>query len=157
IRSAVTSMSFGGDKLIVRGYGYVVGLPAEGRITGGNRIFWARHERQRTLVPLSARSHPSPLATASAMDGAWSYGRSGFVAILKLDRLKDEKGDWRYGVWTRAIGVPTLRGFHRGGLRVGPEANRLDTQPYQLDAHTRIVPFAQDGVLKLKVERADVM
>jgi CDP-glycerol glycerophosphotransferase len=53
--------------------------------------------------------------------------------------------------------VVTLRGFHRGGLRVGPEANRLDLEPYQLDPHTRIVPFAEDGVLKLKIERADAM
>jgi CDP-glycerol glycerophosphotransferase len=157
VRSAVTGMIFRGGELVIQGYGYIPGLPAEGPLTGGNRLFWARHEKLRRLVRLRARSRPSPVATASALDDAWSYRRSGFEATLDLRQLTSSDGGWLYGTWVLALGVPTPRGFHRGGLRVGPESNRLDLQPYQLDAHTRIVPFAEDGVLKLKVEQADVL
>lgn len=155
VRSAVTGMTVRDGKLIVEGYGYVVGLPADGPVTAANRVFWARHEENRQLVRLPARSHPAPLATASALEGSWSYRRSGFRAVLDLRRLTDRSGGWVLGSWALGLGAITPRGFHRGGLRAGPEANRLDVGPYQLDTHTRVVPVTEDGVLKLRLERAE--
>ena len=154
VRSAVTGMTFAGGSLTIEGYGYVVGLPTEGPVTAGNRLFWARNEQTRRLIRLPVRSFQSPLATASALDGSWSYRRSGFRAALDLRRLADSAGGWSRGTWALALGVLTPRGLHRGGLRVGPEANRLDLESYQLDPHHRVVPFAEDGVLKLRVDRA---
>lgn len=155
IRSAVTDMTFQDGQLTIHGYGYVVGLPTEGRPTAWNRVFWVRHEESRRLVRLRAGSYPFPLATASALEGTWSYRWSGYRATLDLRQLENPEGGWLYGTWAVAMGVVTPRGLHRGGLRVGPEANRLDLEPYQLDTHNRVVPFAEDGVLKLRVERAE--
>jgi CDP-glycerol glycerophosphotransferase len=153
VRSAVTGMELTGQRLTIHGYSYVVGLPAEGRLTAANRIFWARHERTRRRARLSARSHPSPLATASALESSWSYRRSGFTATLDLRGLRDQSGEWGYGTWVIAMGAVTLRGLHRGGLRIGPDANRMDVEPFQVDAGTRLLPYFEDGVMKLSLER----
>jgi CDP-glycerol glycerophosphotransferase len=157
VHSAVTGLAVRGHFLHLRGYGYVAGLPADGPVTGANRLLWVRNLETRRLTRLNVRSRPAEQATAGAADGRWSYRRSGFDAVLDLRALRAPSGRWQYGTWTVAMGVLTPRGIARGGLRVGPEAHRIEPTPIDLDAEARLIPEEAGGMLRLRLERRDAL
>lgn len=157
VRGAVTSVSLEGGHLAIEGYSYVVGLPVEGALTAANRLMWARHRETRKLVRVRIRSSTSELATASTRDSDWSYRRSGFRARLDLGSLRDANGNWLYGTWALAMGSVTPRGFHRAGVRAGPDVDRADPGPSHVDAFVRLVPYIEHGVMKLRVERTEAV
>ncbi|MPZ26652.1 MAG: glycosyltransferase [Micromonosporaceae bacterium] len=155
VRSAVMELGRDGDGLRLAGYGYIVGLPANGPLTARNRLIWARHQESRRLVRLRLRGHRSPEATAVA-SGHFSYRAAGFEAVLPLADLKDPAGRWRYGTWLLALGAWTTRGVARSGLRIGPEAYRTDPLPITLDEDTRLIPTVTNGVLGFRIEESSV-
>jgi CDP-glycerol glycerophosphotransferase len=154
VRSAVTEFAHDGDRLRLRGYGYVVGLPANGPLTARNRMIWARHQESRRLVRLRLRGRRSPEATAVAGAPHFSYRGAGFEAELPLADLRDRAGQWRYGTWLLALGALTARGVARSGLRIGPEAYRTDPRPIALDADSRLIPTVTHGVLGFRIEKS---
>ena len=154
VRSAVTDFSRVGQRLRLAGYGSIVGLPADRRLTAGNRVIWARHQESRRLVRLRVRGRSSPEATTVSESTRLSYRRAGFIAELPLTGLRDGAGRWRYGSWLFAIGSLTARGLARSGLRIGPEAYRTDPMPIPLDDHTRLIPTITGGVLGFRVEKS---
>lgn len=157
VRSSVMDFRLEGDWLLLSGYGHITGLPAGSQLTAANRLLWARHQDSRALARWRLRSRRSPEATAAAGDTYFSYRWSGFEASLPLQRLKDERGKWRYGSWLIALGALTARGVARGGLRWGVEAYRADPVPFPLDAGTWLVPTVTNGVLGFRIERSEVM
>lgn len=149
VQSAVTELGRQGERLRLRGYGYLAGLPADGPLTARNRVLWARHQESHRLVRLSLHSRPAPEATAG--DAYFSYRRSGFEAELRIADLRDPAGRWRYGTWLFALGVLTARGVARGGLKLGAETDLTELAPIPLDGTTRLVPRVTNGVLGFRI------
>jgi CDP-glycerol glycerophosphotransferase len=156
VRSAVTELTRDRDRLRLRGYGYIVGLPANGPVTARNRMIWARHQESRRLVRLWLKGRGSAPATAVAGAPHFSYRGAGFEAELPLAALRDPAGRWRHGTWLLALGALTARGVARSGLRIGPEAYRSDPSPIALDQDTRLIPTVTNGVLGFRIETSSV-
>lgn len=140
--------------LHVEGFGFLEGLPVEGRLTAANRLIWARHEKSGAKVRIPFKTTQTSDASVILNERSWWDGRhTGFDAALDVEKLKNAEGKWLYGQWRLKMGAVTPRGLVRGGLRGGVPSTPRDLRPIDVDADARIVPAIKNGVMTLRVVR----
>ncbi|AXK37212.1 CDP-glycerol glycerophosphotransferase family protein [Streptomyces armeniacus] len=134
VRAKLTGMTWEDGKLVVRGYAYLVNVPAATR-SRVPRLAWLRRRGSKRRVPLGLRTVRDPRATADSKQALHCYDWSGFEIAVDPAKFRTG-GGWSPGEWVLTVAVPGPGGAHRGGV--------LKTQ-IGTSGHSQ-VRFPEDGV-----------
>ncbi|UQU65343.1 CDP-glycerol glycerophosphotransferase family protein [Couchioplanes caeruleus] len=150
-RSRVTDVSWRNGKLVIRGYAYVDGTPANSRWTSV-RVVRLRDRTTGRTVTLPATPRREPEATASSTRPNQSYDWSGFEVTIDPAALQSG-GRWTEGRWQIAVGILSGTKLRKGRLKAAPLPTKLRLTPLALDASTQLTPVTDGTYLNLRVDK----
>ncbi|WP_306203951.1 bifunctional glycosyltransferase/CDP-glycerol:glycerophosphate glycerophosphotransferase [Actinoplanes sp. RD1] len=151
LRSRVTEVTWRDGKLVLRGYAYVDGTPANSRWTSVRVIRLRERKTGRTItLPTTARREPEATATSSRPQQ--SYDWSGFEVTIDPVDLQSG-GGWTEGRWQIAVGVLSGTKLRKGRLKVGALPTKLRLTRQVLDASTQITPSTDGANMMLRIDK----
>ncbi|MEV4757249.1 glycosyltransferase family 2 protein [Micromonospora sp. NPDC049559] len=145
IRTEVHEVRWADGRLHVRGLAYDV-LRGAGNPWGSTRMLWLREAGdRRRFVPLATRTTRIAEAPSSV-----PYGWAGFSASIDPRRLAGKQG-WEPGDWAFNVATLGVDGLRKRALGIGESRPALPAS-WVADG-VRLVPYVQQGRLRLRVER----
>ncbi|MDT0411320.1 MULTISPECIES: bifunctional glycosyltransferase/CDP-glycerol:glycerophosphate glycerophosphotransferase [Streptomyces] len=151
LRASLAEISWTGGQLRLAGHASIERMSQAGKRSSVKLLAIQRQgSRRPLLIPL--RNVHSPEATARAKRLDTNFDWSGWETVLDPRKLS-RNGVWEEGVWR--VGMAMASGGllrKRAVSAKGPDSP--GAPPYQwLDRDFRLLPFAEKGALRLRIER----
>lgn len=152
VRARLLESRWQDGKLVLKGYAYIRNLDASARrkslktavLTSG---------RRKLLLPL--RTVPVPEATDTSRQEQHCYDWSGFEITVDPKRLR-RGGRWAAAKWRLGITVATSGVVRTTEVRAGETGSGASPVPHPLEDGLRLVPWFEDGLLRLSVEPVEI-
>ncbi|MEW2349568.1 bifunctional glycosyltransferase family 2 protein/CDP-glycerol:glycerophosphate glycerophosphotransferase [Streptomyces sp. NPDC006684] len=155
LRAPVEAVEWQNGKLVLRGDAWIdkIDMPSK---RGVVKVLQLTLDKSKRRMFLPAHNVHSPLRTTASGGKIHNYDWAGWE--VAIDPAKFRKGGkWIEGVWHVGINLHAS-GLVRRGAVWARGASGANFPPYHwLDRDHRLVPYAERGALKMRLERVKVL